>query len=395
MLSKAPNVFLLVIELLRADKALHLPMLTDIYWMYQRVELEGLAVAKEVGSWLDAAWQKTGNQQPILPLLLYDETQVYTIHHDFWAILDQLPLDWSLLARYIYAYFPLELDALHPYIFKYLPEKAQKKLLPYQEHRRHTGSHCLNLGGFELGEFPTIILDQPHIQELYLWGNNLEVLPEGLGQAFPKLEVLNVGYNNLSSLPKDIGELAHLQKLHVQNNNFTPTALLQQIKTLPRLRSLAASFTTAHLKTQNQQQFQALEALVQHGKLQVSEQEQQLFLAFCLNEKTALMRLNLETLFSGLTNEDERIQKGSLEQLLAWKGRRYRDALEPHHSLAVLGILTFAAHHALEALEAKGFTITTKVQATTTHVLLGKEAEYVPELHALSVVFLTEGDLLN
>ena len=58
------------------------------------------------------------------------------------------------------------------------------------------------------------------LQVIDLYYNNLEVIPEAIGN-FQELEVLFLAHNRIYSLPESIGQLVHLEELYVHHNRLS------------------------------------------------------------------------------------------------------------------------------------------------------------------------------
>jgi Leucine-rich repeat (LRR) protein len=100
----------------------------------------------------------------------------------------------------------------------------------------------------------------PNLQILYLNHNQLESLPDSIGN-LANLQELHVNHNQLESLPNNIGNLANLQELYVHNNqleslpnNIGNLANLQklyleynQLESLPDNIGNLANLQTLHL----------------------------------------------------------------------------------------------------------------------------------------------------
>lgn len=68
---------------------------------------------------------------------------------------------------------------------------------------------------------PTFVSFQlTHLQELYLYTNRLQVLPQEIGQ-LENLRVLAVYENSLTSLPDSLANLKCLEFLDIRHNKLT------------------------------------------------------------------------------------------------------------------------------------------------------------------------------
>ena len=77
---------------------------------------------------------------------------------------------------------------------------------------------------------PSIALKELiHLQELYLYTNRLQTLPNEIGQ-LANLRVLALYENSLNSLPDSLANLKHLEFLDIRHNKLVEVRL-DQMKT--------------------------------------------------------------------------------------------------------------------------------------------------------------------
>ncbi|WGV19548.1 NEL-type E3 ubiquitin ligase domain-containing protein [Pseudomonas putida] len=102
----------------------------------------------------------------------------------------------------------------------------------------------LHVPPMPLGELPALPIhtDFAHIVHLTLSNLQLEVLPPGFLQNFPRLRVLDLSYNNLRMLPAGLGRLNNLEELNLCGNRVRFTSgQARVIAGLTELRSLDLS----------------------------------------------------------------------------------------------------------------------------------------------------------
>ena len=108
------------------------------------------------------------------------------------------------------------------------------RLQSIPESLRELASHLkeLNLSGNDLESLPDWLGELTHLQELFLDGNQLSTVPASLGQ-LANLQELRLHRNRLIVVPEALGNLGRLEELHLDGN---------QLRTLPealgKLRSL-------------------------------------------------------------------------------------------------------------------------------------------------------------
>ena len=105
-----------------------------------------------------------------------------------------------------------------------------------------------------------VVGDKP--ESLDLEGLGLTTLPPELAQ-LTSLTALNLGHNQLTALPATFTDLAELQVLHVQGNQFA--GLPAQLSRLPNLRTLNASNNSIKGMLTSFPQLTELEALYLRG----------------------------------------------------------------------------------------------------------------------------------
>lgn len=371
-------------------------LLTDLYWIYNRVIWAGeQQLEKEVYLLLEMYWSTHSNLQYLTPLLIAPSSLKQTLHSNVERQAQILGLDLVLLAQLLYNFFPLNHNPMNGFLFKYGTETMQKQILPFLKFREHTGRFFLDLGGLKLKYLPEAILAEKDIQVLKIWGNDLKQLPD-IWDHFPHLEVLNIAENQLQGLPKSFIHLQQLQKLYAQNNTFVVPQLLETIQQLPNIKYLSVANppkVTSAYNLAEQKQLRQFEKLINHGKIYASEKEQNLFLALFMKEQQALNKLTLTDLFQALSDSNATVRQSAKQKILNWKGATFNGQLPTEASIAILGIVSFATRTKLNHPNASKWHFTTEINPSTTHIIVGDYPENYAEVEERPFIFMTEEDL--
>ena len=97
------------------------------------------------------------------------------------------------------------------------------------------GSTQLDLGHSRLSNIPPSVFELPHLQQLYLYGNNLPTIPETIS-LLTSLTKLSLYDNPITTLPHSISTLVNLRMLSLINNLIT--SLPYTISSLTNLEEL-------------------------------------------------------------------------------------------------------------------------------------------------------------
>ena len=92
-----------------------------------------------------------------------------------------------------------------------MPAMAEKTAMPDEADKE-------NISSLDLTMFPSRILDNHGLTQLYLDYNDLETLPPEIGNALPNMEILSAIGNNLSSLPNSFGNMVKLKEVYLNEN---------------------------------------------------------------------------------------------------------------------------------------------------------------------------------
>ncbi len=76
----------------------------------------------------------------------------------------------------------------------------------------------LDISSNDIDQLPP--LDLPNLERLFLQGNRLCSLADGLFAGLPKLRVLNVSANKLTGISSTIGQLSALERLILNDNHL-------------------------------------------------------------------------------------------------------------------------------------------------------------------------------
>lgn len=96
---------------------------------------------------------------------------------------------------------------------------------------------ALDLRKLRFDAFPKAVLKHPQLEVLLLGGdygkeNNFTNLPAGI-QSLSRLRVLSLRHCQIQSLTPEIRQLTKLEKLELQDNNFSPTERTRIRQRLP------------------------------------------------------------------------------------------------------------------------------------------------------------------
>uniref|UniRef100_A0A7S1TGR8 Uncharacterized protein n=1 Tax=Compsopogon caeruleus TaxID=31354 RepID=A0A7S1TGR8_9RHOD len=89
-----------------------------------------------------------------------------------------------------------------------------------------------------LEQVPSSINHCQRLEELYLYGNDLKIVPRELGNLL-KLRILNLSRNQLTEIPTSFGELSGLTELYLMDNDLR--CLPGELARLSSLRCLNIS----------------------------------------------------------------------------------------------------------------------------------------------------------
>ena len=130
------------------------------------------------------------------------------------------PLFWSAAVPPTWSAAPLLAALL---VFAPAPAAARNCDISNYNSRNLADCTRLYLTGNDLSSLPEGVFDGlSNLQRLSLHGNDLSSLPEGVFDGLSNLQVLDLGYNNLSSLPEGVFDgLSNLQVLELYGNNLS------------------------------------------------------------------------------------------------------------------------------------------------------------------------------
>ncbi|MBD2159465.1 leucine-rich repeat domain-containing protein [Limnothrix sp. FACHB-1083] len=118
------------------------------------------------------------------------------------------------------------------------------------------GETSLDLSELGLTELPIELFALTHLEELWLYNNQLTSIPEAIAQ-LQNLQTLWLSNNQLTSLPESIAQLQNLQELRLGDNQLTsiPEAIaqLQNLQTLSLNNNQLTSIPEAIAQLQNLQ----------------------------------------------------------------------------------------------------------------------------------------------
>ena len=360
---------------------------TILYWLHNRFLLEeATSSARETERYIRRHAPALALLDPLHDLIAATIPQLF---ERIYPRLQQSAINCAELATALHqlALPPEERVWLTPFLFRFGSVEVQEEVLPVLIRRQHTGVYSLDLSAQQLTAVPSSILSLELLQELNLDNNQLTLLPLHW-ERLTSLEVLHVAGNQLTHLPESLIQLQQLKRLYLQNNPWDLTALKLILQRLPALEHLSVS-------SEKEGTCHQLEALVQAGLLRAPAQEQRLFLAWELQDAEALAALTTLELFTGLRHEQDAVRTLAREQLLDRELTFNKDSLSTESSIAILGLVSFAARKRLEVLDAKGWKVTNEIVPQTTHLLLGDHPEQYEAVAERSFVFLSEADVFD
>ena len=94
-----------------------------------------------------------------------------------------------------------------------MPAMAEKVSMPDEADKE-------DISSLDLTTFPSHILDNHSLTQLFLDYNDLETLPPEIGTALPNMEILSAIGNNLSSLPNSFGNMVKLKEVYLNENRL-------------------------------------------------------------------------------------------------------------------------------------------------------------------------------
>lgn len=273
------------------------------------------------------------------------------------------------------------------FLVRFGTPKIQEYWLPSLLQRRHTGMTALDLSDFKFGQVPIAVLQLGQLEELNLDNNDLTVLPDDWS-ALTQLEGLHLRKNALTKLPKSFAQLQQLKRLYIQDNPWEIETLDLLLKQLPALAHLSVGDNAPKALLQ-------LEALVQQGLLNASEQEKRLFLALEWKDEEALEQLTTIELLEGLQNEQAAVRKLARTQLLAQNSTTTTPITKERTFIVVLGLISFATRSRLQQLKQQGWNIEPEITSQTTHILVGDYPEQSDAIKNRSFIFISEQEIVD
>ncbi|MGH1338829.1 MAG: leucine-rich repeat domain-containing protein [Aureispira sp.] len=359
---------------------------TPLYWMHQRfVREQKIILVAQIEYFLE---QNAPNLLKLGVIFSWATMPINSLLQQCELLEGIVPLDYGELAEALYQ-LPLsnlQQQAFSPFLIRFGNNKMQEELFPLLIRRQHTGITSLDLSTYQFKEIPAAVLTLGQLQELHLDANQLTTLPDRW-EAMDQLEILHLRENQLSTLPPSFAQLQALKRLYIQDNPWAIQQLTKILKALPSLEYISVGHKAEEGLCQ-------LEALVTHGLLNASEQEQRLFLALELQDPVALEQLDLLELLRGLQHEQGTIRAFARVQLL----KRHPPLLplvKTETSIAILGLVSFAMRLQLEQLKADDWKITNEITPQTTHLLLGDHPEQYEAVAERTFVFVSEQDVLT
>ncbi|CAK9118529.1 unnamed protein product [Durusdinium trenchii] len=130
----------------------------------------------------------------------------------------------------------------------------------------------LSLAGNRLREVPGKISSFcPFLQQLWLHGNDLEELPEELGD-LQSLAILELHHNRLKSLPKSLEKLQKLNWLFAHCNELKDLRIIKTLNSLPRLKIVGLGCNQLPLQCLDFQSLQASYGLAWNSGISPEDQ---------------------------------------------------------------------------------------------------------------------------
>lgn len=206
------------------------------------------------------------------------------------------------------------------------------------------------------------IFDYTELTYLRLWRVGITQLSPKIGQ-LTKLTSLTLYGNKLSSLPREMERLQELESLMLDNNQFVQLPAV--VAKLPKLKKLTYnSQSAAH--TSELSRFQKFLDWLDAQNLAPA---QRAFLADVWDRKE-FPSLDLPMLARALTSGISPLDSNALQYLTAWQNPLKSG------SVLVLGIDTRLKKTEIkEKLKTAGITLGTKIDAKTTHFLIGEKCK--------------------
>lgn len=361
---------------------------TPLYWMYNRYRW---ANQPKQALQVEAHFLEHVPELTQLPPLLVTTAWITpktkpTLSPKFESQIPTLGVDLPLLAQLLFEHYPLGKVPINSFLFRHGTAAMQTQLLPYVGYRLSTGLHVLNLGGFQLDEFPSSIFTQTDVQHLELWGNHFQTLPDQW-DSFPKLQQVNLAGNQLSTLPPSFLQLPQLERLHLQDNHFKWDTLLELLRRMPHLQQLVVAPGSPY---DDPSPLHLIEQLVHFGLLRQPPLLQEVFLSLSSQDLPQPRPLpSSEALLQAISSGVEPLPRLVRQHLLQQSAKLYRGTLPPQASIAVLGMVAYATRLAVEALS-QNWEFTTQLTTRTTHIVLGESPEWQGPVEDKPYLFLSE-----
>jgi len=240
----------------------------------------------------------------------------------------------------------------------------------------------LDLAGLGLTDLPAEVaeLTEPrdHVRRVNLADNALRTVPAVLA-ALPALEVLDLRKNPLAELPATLADLPALTELNVSSNKLKD--LPEALFATPRLSVVAGipKFGRAPART-------TLEQFLSKTHGVDPTLRRTLFDVF---RGEPADNVPLSILLQSLRGNFPELYEVAHKLILA---RGVKKKLGKGARVVVLGSVTFKKNDLKAALDALGAEYATKVDATTTHLVLGKSPKDLDDLDARPFAFVSEAE---
>lgn len=212
-----------------------------------------------------------------------------------------------------------------------------------------------------LSNIPQKVLRLKQLQNLVLSNNRLKTIPDFLAQ-LPKLKVLNFENNQVEKFPVFLAQMPSIQHIGWKDNSFG--------KYDQALLLFPTNVTNPHTKTNASKQYEHFISRVRKQKF--TPKAQKLFFDIQSQHPLKTGAFERSDFLEILSFEDKTFRSTVINQLLDYEKKRFdKNGLSSGDTLVALGKATLPKNEIRSILKENGVNYQTKIDAQTTHILVG------------------------